>query len=66
MLPDVGEYIWVAKKEQTWDVLRLSATDYKVTKLQPDSAGAIEIETRRATDFVKDDIIGVLGIGDTS
>ena len=30
---DVGEYIWVAKKEQTWDVLRLSATDYKVTKI---------------------------------
>ena len=64
---DVGEYIWVAKKEQTWDVLRLSATDYKVTKItNSDSAGAIEIETRRATDFVKDDIIGVLGIGDTS
>ena len=39
----------------------------KLQKLQiPDSAGAIEIETRRATDFVKDDIIGVLGIGDTS
>ena len=64
---DVGEYIWVAKKEQTWDVLRLSATDYKVTKItNSDSAGAIEIETRRATDFVKDDIIGVLGIGSTS
>ena len=62
---DVGKYIWVAKKAQTWDVLRQTETPFKVTSIMnSDSAGAIEIKTLKAPTFAKDTIISVLGTGD--
>ena len=62
---DVGKYIWVAKKGQTWDVLRQTETPFKVSSIvNSDSSGMIEITTGKAPPFVKDDIISVLGTGD--
>ena len=58
----VGQYIWVAKRFQTFDVLRQSETDLKVTKIiNSDSSQSIEITTRKTPKLEKDDIIGVLG-----
>ena len=63
---DVGKYIWVAKKSQTWDVLRQTETPFKVSAIvNSDSSGMIEITTGKAPAFVKDDIISILGTGDT-
>jgi len=63
----VGEYIWVAKKAQTWDVFRQTETDLKVTSIiNSDSASAIEISTRKAPNVVKDDIIGILGVNNNA
>jgi hypothetical protein len=60
----VGQYIWVAKRGQTWDVLRQTETDMKVVSItNSDSSKSIEIKTRKAPTVEKDDIIGVLGVG---
>ena len=61
---EIGQYIWVAKREQTWDVLRQTETDMKVSSIiNSDSSKSIEIKTRKAPTVAKGDIIGVLGVG---
>jgi len=61
---EIGQYIWVAKKEQTWDVLRQTETDMKVRSIiNSDSSKSIEIKTFKAPTVEPGDIIGVLGVG---
>ena len=63
---EIGQYIWVAKRLQTWDVLRQTETEMKVTSIiNSDSSQSIEIKTRKAPDVEVGDIIGVLGVGPT-
>jgi len=62
---EIGQYIWVAQKGQTWDVLRQTETEMKVTDIvNSDSSKSIEIKTRKAPTVDKDDIIGILGVGE--
>jgi hypothetical protein len=61
---EIGQYVWVAKKGQTWDVLRQTETDMKVSSIiNSDSSKSIEIKTKKAPDTQPGDIIGVLGVG---
>jgi len=58
----VGQYVWVSKRGQSWDVLRQTETPFKVKSIiNSDSSSSIEIELNRVPQFEKDDIIGVLG-----
>ena len=57
----VGQYIWVAKRDQSWDVLRQTETILKVKSILNSSTGEVEITFNKVPDFNKDDIIGVLG-----
>ena len=57
----VGQYIWVAKRGQSWDVLRQTESLLKVKSILNGTTDNIEITFNKVPNFKKDDIIGVLG-----